>query len=34
MNFMVGKAEFIANVLRFMPEVKKIRVVEDYSRKA
>lgn len=33
MNFMVGKAEFISNALRFMPEVKKIRVVEEYARK-
>ncbi|RLG17951.1 hypothetical protein DRN67_04700, partial [Candidatus Micrarchaeota archaeon] len=33
MNFIVGKTEFISNLLRLMPEVKKIRVVEDYTRK-
>jgi peptidylprolyl isomerase len=32
-NFIVGKTEFIANVLRHMPDVKKIRVVEEYARK-
>jgi peptidylprolyl isomerase len=33
MNFIVGKTEFVSNALRFMPEVKRIRVVEDYTRK-
>ncbi|MDO8339782.1 MAG: peptidylprolyl isomerase [Candidatus Burarchaeum sp.] len=32
-NFIVGKTEFIGNVLRHMPDVKKIRVVEEYARK-
>jgi len=33
MNFVVGKTEFVANALRFMPDIKKIRTIEDYVRK-
>ena len=33
MNFIIAKSEFIANVLRYLPEIKKIRAVEEYVRK-
>ncbi|VVC03672.1 Putative FKBP-type peptidyl-prolyl cis-trans isomerase [Candidatus Burarchaeum australiense] len=34
MSFIIGKTEFVGNVLRLMPEVKLLRVVEEYARKA
>jgi len=33
MNFIIAKTEFISNVLRYLPEIKKIEAVEAYERK-
>jgi FKBP-type peptidyl-prolyl cis-trans isomerase 2 len=33
MNFIIAKTEFVANVLRHMPEIAKIDAVEVYERK-
>jgi len=33
MNFIIAKTEFVSNVLRYLPEIRKIDAVEEYERK-